>query len=162
MNQNNQNKPLFCEKRTDALITAAAAHPYLIAFALCIFLHPFYLGAAENVPNNALFIVALLVFAAGTALIIRRVKVGGLDKRIAALAVSLLGLLEIAGSWLYSKSQKKGMLIFCAGFLLLLAFYNSCRTNKYKEQLNSLLIMGIGFILKFYYVYRPTILYYLL
>lgn len=157
MNQNNQNKPLFYEKRTDALITAAAAHPYLIAFALCIFLHPFYLGAAENVPNNALLIVALLIFAAGTALIFRRVKLGGLDKRIAALAVALLGLADIAGSWLYSRSQIKGVIIFCAGVLTLFAFYSSCRTKKYKEQLNSLLIMGIGFILKFYYVFYTSV-----
>ena len=53
----------------DKAIHLMAKHPYICAFLVCIFLHPFYFGAEWNVPNNALSIETLIVLTIGLSFI---------------------------------------------------------------------------------------------
>ena len=44
-------------------------HPYMSAFAVCLFMDPFFLGATNNIPENALLLEALMLIVSVTAFI---------------------------------------------------------------------------------------------
>ncbi len=141
---------------TDRIVRSAAAHPYLWALLLCLGLNPFYLGSAENVPNNALYIEALMVLAGGSAAITYVSRLKQFIKPIQYSLYVLYFLVICVTTRLYSQSDKKGVWMFVAGFAILLAFYTLAQTKKFKDQMLSMLIIGTGFLLKFYYVFYTS------
>lgn len=143
-------------KKTDRFVRSLAAHPYLWALAVCLFINPFYLGAADNVPSNALALEVLMVLAAGIGVICYLYKNGALNKLKATAAAGGFFLLLCVSTYYYSSSRFKGLWMFVFGFIALLALYRVARTKKYNDQLFSLLILSTGFLLKFYYVFYTS------
>ncbi|MBR1751853.1 MAG: hypothetical protein IJ740_13465, partial [Ruminococcus sp.] len=78
---------------TDMLLKSFAAHPYLWTFAVCIFIHPFYLGAEENVPPNAVLMETLMVLAAGFSIIYYLFKLERIKKLHAVTAAVVFPVL---------------------------------------------------------------------
>ncbi len=88
----------FTNARIDSIIESLAAHPYLWAFAVCLLIHPFYLGSEENVPNNAMLIEALLVLAVGFWAIYRLYKGELLGKKRRCSNCCAISVLRFIGS----------------------------------------------------------------
>ncbi|SDA16899.1 Dolichyl-phosphate-mannose-protein mannosyltransferase [Ruminococcus sp. YE71] len=157
MSRNPDREPLGIKPSvTDKLIRAVAAHPYLCALLLCLGLNPFYLGAAENVPQNALYAEVLMVLTAGFGCITYVCRKREVIKPIQYSLYVLFFLVICVTTRMYAQSESKGIWMFVAGFALLLMFYSFAMTKRFKEQLLSLLIIGTGFLLKFYYVYYSS------
>ena len=141
---------------TDRLVRALARHPYLCTLAVCLGIDPFYLGSIYNVPPNAMYIEVFMVFAAAFWIIHRISRKKALGKGITVLSAVVVSLLICAATLMYSRSEYKGLWMFVGGVLIMLLLYRFAKTDKYNEQLMSLLIMGIGFMLKFYYVFYSS------
>ncbi len=141
---------------TDKLVRSAAAHPYLWALLVCLGLNPFYLGAAENVPPNALYLEVLMVLVGGFAAITYVCRIKQVFKPIHYSLYVLFFLVICVTTRIYSQSPSKGVWMFVVGFALLLGFYSLALTARFKDQMLSLLIIGTGFLLKFYYVYYSS------
>lgn len=142
---------------THFTIRALAAHPYISAFLICILLHPFYLGSKDNVPPNAVLLEFLIVLVSGTAALFFLYKRKILDKKKFALFTALFLVLHFVGTIFYSRSQQKGIWIFTGGSIIILVLYNFFYSNKFRTQFNALLIFGISFLLKFYYVFYTSV-----
>lgn len=152
-----QNKLFIDSSVTDAVIRTLAAHPYLAALTVCLLINPFYLGACANVPNNALMIECILVFS-GICFVFHRVyKSNRFEKQQIKILAAIFLCLIIIGAYLYNRSQSKGIWLFLGGSALLLLVYYNADTQKHKEQLTALLIIGISFMLKFYYVFYTSV-----
>ncbi len=147
----------FTNARIDSIIESLAAHPYLWAFAVCLLIHPFYLGSEENVPNNAMLIEALLVLAVGFWAIYRLYKGELLGKKGAAAIAVLYLCLDLLAAKIYSQFSTKGMWLLLGGFILVFLLYFLSDSKKYMEQVNSLLILALSFFVKFFYVYYTSV-----
>lgn len=151
-------EPISIEPRfTDMAVRSLAAHPYLWALLFCLMINPFYLGAAENVPPNALYIESMLVLLAGFGIIFFLYKKERLGKRQAWVLAAIAVLLDFYATKLYSGSHNRGLWMLMGGSVILLLIYNFADTEKFRTQLNAMLIMGIGFFVKFYYVFYTSV-----
>ncbi len=147
-----QNNSLTNCRRTDAVIEALAAHPYFAAFCACILIHPFYLGAVDNIPNNAMLLEFLIVLIAAGLILHRCYKQKKIDKYTTAILGAAIILADVYGAKKYSVSENKGLWMLLGGTAILIIIYYIADTKKYKQQLNTFLIIGAGFLMKFYYV----------
>lgn len=152
-----QNKLIINCSETDTVIKALAAHPYIAALAVCLLINPFYLGAYTNIPNNALMLECIIVFSGVCFVLHRLYKIGKFKKRQVQVLAGIFLCLVIIGAYFYNRSQTKGIWIFVGGCALLLLIYCNADTKNYKEQLTALLIIGISFLLKFYYVFYTSV-----
>lgn len=137
---------------TQAIVRGAYRHPYVWAAVICLAINPFFLGSYENIPSNAMYIENLLVLAAAGAFGIYRYCKGAIDKvslgvYLVCACIADFGLLKQ-----YSKSENKPLWHFIGGCAVVLILYLSADRKKYREQLNSWLIMGLGFCLKLHYI----------
>ena len=146
------------EARTDAIIKAIAAHPYLFALACCLLLNPFYFGQYEVIPENAYSLECIIAFAGISFIIYRFYKSGKLSRKLSACAVAVSGILIIIlmQNYFFQYVQQYKW-NFVSGCLILLLLYFCFQTKNYKQQLTSLLIMGTSFLLKFSYVFYTSI-----
>lgn len=138
---------------TEAVVRGVCRHPYLWAGIVCLAVDPFFLGSVGNIPNNALLIESLLVIAAVALFGVCKYRRGDIDR------VSLwvfLGCALFADYNLlqqYSVSENKPLWHFAGGCAALLILYILAdREGRFKEQLGAMLIMGLGFCLKLYYI----------
>lgn len=159
MSQSNpENQPIgIGSERTDRFIKAVAAHPYICALLACLLLNPFYLGAAANVPPNALYIESLAVLLAGLALIYRSYRREHIDKRQSYVIAAAFFVLNCYGTKMYSQAQDRGLWLMIGGCFILLALYYFSHTKKFNTQLNALLIFGVSFFVKFYYIFYTSV-----
>ncbi|WP_197021805.1 hypothetical protein [Ruminococcus sp. HUN007] len=143
---------------TDRLVKLLVGHPYICAFAVCLFIHPFFLGAVENIPENALLTECVLILLSAAALLFCGYKKEKIN-RYAAVAVFIsvtAGVLLLAKP--YSASLNKGVWHFAGGCVLTLLLFFISDHRKYRRQMISFLILGTGFFLKLYYVTGTSVL----
>lgn len=144
--------------QTNRYIQLLAAHPYLCALFFCLLLNPFYLGSAGNVPHNALMLEVLAVISAGAVIVWKLFRRGALGKKTAAAAGILWIPLVLFGAWLYAKSTYPGLWMLLGGSVILLVLFFLTRKQKHNQtQRTALLLLGISFLLKFYYVYYTSV-----
>lgn len=129
-----------------------AKHPYLWALGLCLFIDPFFFGAVESIPNNALWLETFFVIGAITAFGAYKYKSGKFNKERTILFIALLALADMLALRLYSQSQNIAMWHFAGGCAVIFILYYCADFKRYRQQINSLMIMGLGFCLKLYYV----------
>ena len=153
----NEGKIVISEKYVDALIRSLAAHPYLWAFAVCMFINPFYLGAEENVPSNALYIETLLVLAAGYFVIYRLYRNSVYSKNICGILAVAFTAADFVLLKIYANQPTKGIYMLLGGCAIIFLLYYFSRTKNFSMQLNSLLILALSFMVKFYYVYYTSV-----
>ncbi|MCD8095902.1 MAG: glycosyltransferase family 39 protein [Ruminococcus sp.] len=153
----NEGKIVISEKYVDALIRSLAAHPYLWALAVCMFINPFYLGAEENVPSNALYIETLLVLAAGYFVIYRLYRNSVYSKNICGILAVAFIAADFVLLKIYANQPTKGIYMLLGGCAIIFLLYYFSRTKNFSMQLNSLLILALSFMVKFYYVYYTSV-----
>ena len=137
---------------TDRTVKLLAAHPYLITLAVCLAITPLTFGAAGSIPENALWIELLSCIEILSIIVFSKFTKGKLSKAKAVLAETAGIALLCSGAWLYNSSVHRPMWMFIGGCGTCVLLYSYASTKKYKEQLNSFLIIASGFFLKLYYV----------
>ncbi len=145
------------EKFTLSIVEGLAKHPYLWSFLLCIFVNPFFLGAIENVPNNAIWLETLMIMGILTAFGIGKYKSGVFNQfRFILFEISAI-IADICSCKLYAQSQNKAIWHFAGGCMILVILYHFADFKKYCTQLNALLIIGLGFFLKLCYILTTSV-----
>lgn len=137
---------------TEAVIRGAAKHPYLLAALICLLINPFFLGSEGNIPNNALWLESMLLLGVIAVFGIYKYRKGDLDKSglFVFMGCAFIAYFNITEQ--YTRSWNKAQWHFWGGCAVLLILYCLAERKKYREQLNSLMIIGVGFLLKLYYV----------
>ena len=142
---------------TDRFVKLLAGHPYICAFAVCLCIHPFFLGAVENIPANALLTECIMVLLSAAALLFCGYKKGKLNNpAIGIMAAVLIAVPLLAKR--YSASENRAVWHFAGGCALTLAVMFISDWHKYRRQMFSLFILGTGFFLKLYYVLGTSVL----
>lgn len=131
-------------------------HPYLSALAICLLLDPFCFGATENMPESAVLLETLAVLFGGFLLIFQVGKNCPTLEKALASAILLLG--SLVGAYCFAHSWRKGAWVLIGGGVLLLLLYAvAFCTKQNRRRWNVLLILGLSFLLKFYYVLETSI-----
>lgn len=136
---------------------AFAAHPYIIAFVICIMTVPlFYCSAAtvSDITPSVMFLTFCGVSSAIISSICKRHGLGFVTTLLLTVAAAAAGLL---GASYFRSSRHKQLFVFCFGSLMLMALYYAFFRKKYKRQFNALLIMGMGFMVKLIYVLGTSV-----
>ncbi len=142
---------------TDRLVRTAAAHPYICTLLICIFINPFFFGAIENIPENALMLEVLITSGFTAAAVYAGYRKGKLSLKQSA-AVGIVGSgAALCLSAFYADSANRGLWHFAGGCALTAVLYWLSDRRKYNVQMNSFLIMGTGFFLKLYYVLGTSV-----
>ncbi len=143
---------------TDRFVKQLAGHPYICAFAVCLCIHPFFLGAVENIPANALLTECIMVLLSAAALLFCGYKKGKLNKyaSLGIMAAVLIAVPLLAKQ--YSASENRAVWHFAGGCALTLAVMFISDWKKYRRQMFSFFILGTGFFLKLYYVLGTSVL----
>ena len=137
---------------TKNIITTLAKHPYISLFCICIFISPFFFGAIENIPPNALWLESIMVFAALCFFAIYRYRKKQMNKlQFGIFAISSLTAV-IAAAQLYSYSAYKALWHFFGGCIIIFILYHFADSKHSPAQQKSFLIIGMGMCLKLYYV----------
>lgn len=160
MNRNNPDSIPLCfpGSCTEKFLHALGAHPYLSALLVCLLINPFYLGSAENVPENALMLEVLAILAVGGGILLWLYRLGKLQKKTTIAAGVVFLLLTGVGTKLYAQSERKGLWMLLGGCaILLVLFFLTRKQKRTQTQRTALLFMGMSFFLKFYYVFYTSI-----
>ncbi len=150
------------------IISRIAVYPYLIMFIICLTANALCLGSEGNTPQNSLYIEALFIFMItavfGKILVKKYVNtaVGAVkNKKISfnvnAVLMFIYATVITYAAYCYNKSAYKGIWLFCAGTLLLLAVCVLLYDNGLKMQVVSLAIIGESFLIKFYYIFYTSV-----
>lgn len=142
---------------TDSFIKLLAAHPYICAFAVCILINPFFLGAIENIPSNALWFETFITIGIISCFGFQKYKSGSLSKLKFILFEVIAVSVDLFAIKLYAGSRNKNLWHFIGGCIALFLLYYKADKKKYRTQLKALLILGIGFFLKLYYVLGTSV-----
>jgi len=142
------NKETF----TDAGIKSLAKHPYLWALGICLFVNPFFLGSIQNIPDIALWVETFFVIGTIAAFGMYQYRSGRLSRTGAAICVALFTLADCFAVRLYQHAQYQAVWHFVGGCAAAAILYLLIDQKKFRTQANALLIMGLGFCLKLYYI----------
>ncbi len=127
-------------------------HPYISAFAVCLFMDPFFLGATNNIPENALLLEALMLIVSVTAFIFHCYKKGKM-KKLPAIATGIAAVfLVLSLGAVYSLCKNRAMWHFFGGIILTAVIFLLSDWKNFRRQMTSFVILGTGFFLKLYYV----------
>lgn len=139
-------------KITEYIITSIAKHPYLIAFFICMFINPFFYCSEEAIPRNTINVIDVFLITFVIIVGYCKYKI----KEISFVSLCFFVSFEIISifyaSYLFVNSEYKNLLLFICVCLIIFMLYYYADKTKYKSQINSLLIIGIGFALCFYYI----------
>lgn len=140
------------ERLTNNILNALSKHPYLCLFGICLLIDPFFFGSIENIPNNALWLESIIITAMIALFGVHRYNSGKLTKTrlVIFLIFSLTAVLSSVQ--LYAYSQNKALWHFIGGCVIVFILYHLVDLKKYHTQIKSFLIIGIGMMLKLYYV----------
>lgn len=142
---------------TENTIKSISAHPYLSALVICLIINPFFLGATYNIPSNALWIETIIITAIIFIFGYRRYKSDKMNKTGFVIFTVSAVISDLAAVSLYASSGNKAMWHFVGGYAVIFILYCLADSKKYRTQLNSLLIIGTGFLLKMYYVLQTSV-----
>ena len=134
-----------------------AAHPYLSAFLICIICTTPFCASSSNI-TSAFFIIMYLFFCVSTGLVVPRIckkhKLKDPLPVILTFVASAIG----APFFLYFRNREnKLMFLFVYGCIMLTAYYFAFYTKKLSHRFNTLLIMGMSFMVKLCYVLGTSI-----
>ena len=149
--------PVSTGGRKEAVLNRLAAHPYIMAFVLCMVLTPFCFGGLNYVPSYAVPVTAILLAAVSAFLIARRCYRAHSPIHKYVLWLSAAGAAAAVGSGAYLRSENKAAWIMLGGSWILLAVYSLVYNEKIKHKLNSMLIIGLGFMMKLSYVLGTSV-----
>ena len=141
------------EELTERFIGSLASHPYFWAAIICLALNPFFFGATKYITGNALTLGSYLVFAVAALFGAKQYFCSIVSKKrfVIFLCYVLIAILYLAT--LYGHSENKAAWHAVGGCVaMMLGFSLLFDIRKYSGQLISLMIMGMGFWLKFYYI----------
>lgn len=142
---------------TERLVKEISAHPYICAFLACLFIDPFFFGSVENIPNNALFISSLLILFPVSVFLLKKARTGDM-KPVRAVTVEICAVvIVLCFLQFYAASSHRGMWHFAGGCVMIFLLYCLSDREKFRDQMNSFLIMGTGFFLKLYYVIETSV-----
>ena len=144
-------------KITEKIVESLASHPYLWSLVICLLLNPLFFASTEYIPKNALYLETLLIVIGTTCYLLYKFKYGKLRLGVFIILELLCILLSLFLANFYAHSLQKAMWVMIFGWIFSLTLYFNADFSKYRLQLNSLLIMGMGFFLKFYYVLGTSI-----
>lgn len=140
------------EQITERTISSLAKHPYLWMLGLCLLIDPFFFGSVGNIPNNALMLECFGLFGAAVIFSFRRYDRGELSKpRLCVFMICILSAV-LLGAISYTNSQNKAIWHFFGGCILIFTMYYFTYMKKFRGQLNSVLIIGLGFMIKLHYI----------
>ena len=139
------------------LVPWLAGHPWLSALGVCLLVNPFFLGAVENIPGNALWLEEFLVLGGGALWLYRLRRRGRITKRKAAAFGVLYCLADFLLLALYTRSRVKTVWVFAGWCLLLWLFREFAGKHCWRRQVDALCIMGAGFFLKLSYILGTSV-----
>ncbi len=145
------------EKLTETIIKSISAHPYLFTFGICIIINPFFLGATDNIPSNALWIETFVITAVIFLFGFHRYKTDNLSRSGFITFTICAVIANFSALSLYASSYNKSLWHFTGGYIILFILYCLADSKKYLTQLNSLMIIGTGFFLKLHYVLQTSV-----
>lgn len=145
------------EKITETIIKSISAHPYLFTLGICIMINPFFLGATDNIPPNALWIETLIITAVIFLFGFYRYKTDNLTKSGFIMFTICALIANFSALSLYASSYNKSLWHFTGGYIILFILYCLADSKKYRTRLNSLLIIGTSFFLKLHYVLQTSV-----
>ena len=140
------------EKLTGWVVDRLAAHPYLWALALCLFVNPFFLGSIQNIPSGALWLETLMVMGAAAAFGYYQYRSGAFDRPKLALFYALAILADGFAIKLYAQSQNKAAWHLAGGCAIVLILRFAADAKRHQRQLDALTVIGLGSCLKLYYI----------
>lgn len=142
---------------TDILIEALARHPYIAMVLICMFVHVLSFGSVNNAPVGSFFFVTLFVVTGAAIWMYWKVCTGEYGRYKAILILTGCVILGLFTAKWYTSVSNKAVFSLAYGIVLFLLLYYLCDTNKYKEQKKSLFLMGMSFLVKFYYIFLTEI-----
>lgn len=137
-------------------VSILAAHPYLCAFLICLFLNFFYYGDAETLRGYGFLIIGFLFFDWGAYKLYRFFGNHALNWR-SILTHLLLTAAFFILEWQYV-DRNLPWLGFLVGVVAVLWFLWLVYKPECKDRCIALLILGVGFALKVIYVAYTSIL----
>ncbi|MBQ8928560.1 MAG: glycosyltransferase family 39 protein [Oscillospiraceae bacterium] len=152
--QKNKAEPSLAAPKSREVVfwETCAAHPYLTALVLCLFLNGFTLGAMSNIPNNAVYLVALCLPLVTAYCVYRLFREGILDRTKAWAAGGLIVLAELIMTKLYSTSEHPQHIVLILCECIVLAICLLMRFSSLRGQIRTFAVFGLSFVLKFYYI----------
>ena len=141
---------------SEQILKAWGAHPYGWAFLICLLLEPCFYDSYKYIPNNLSQLESFLFVGGlwGYLYYLYRTEKIDLKKLCLYALLAVLGDFCIVG--IYAHTVNKAIWHFAGGSALTVGVYLFVKSEdldlENKGRLNSLLIMALGFWLKFYYV----------
>ncbi len=142
---------------TERVVKTLGAHPYLWMLFFCLLQNPFFLGSIQNIPNNMLWLAEFLVLGSISCVILHLYRIQKLNLKKAWICEILAVFADFILVKLYVRSQNPGLWHFAGGCAILCILYRFADRQKFRTQINSLLILGIGFFLKLYYILGTSV-----
>ena len=139
------------------ILAGAASHPYITAFIICLSLAMFFLGSSEYmVPCVPVIFYA--VFCGASALIVSHFCI---INRVNAVVTALLTAAVCAGGapffiW-FRDTPHRILFIFAFGCIMLSALYFAFYSKKLARRFNTMLIIGLSFVVKLCYVLGTSV-----
>ena len=145
---NSKRKASYIEKSFGII----SAHPYISAFIVCIAAGLMFFGSIDNMAAYTPAVLGLLSCCA-SALMINHICNKHKISFYISLALTLAAtFLCLGAAWWFRNTHHKLVMLFCFGCLFILGMYFTFFTSKMRRLFNSLLIMGISFMVKLIYV----------
>lgn len=144
-------------KITETTIKALAKHPYIWAAVICLVLNPFFYGAAENIPVNVPTLIFLALIGGAAVFLLKKFRSGKINAvQLAALQTAAISAATLL-AMLYNRTENKSIWYFIGGYAAVIILYRKADRKAYNEQINSLLIISVGAIIKLYYVLETSV-----
>ena len=152
-----EKRASFCNSAVTGLFGIFSAHPYISMLLICIISTMPFCAASSNI-SSAFPIIMFFFYCVSAGLIVPRIcskyKLKDPLPVILTIAASAIG----APVFLYYRNQENKLLfVFAFGCIMLTAYYLAFHTKKMSRRFNSLLIMGMGFMVKLCYVLGTSI-----
>lgn len=141
---------------SEKILRAWGTHPFIWAFLICFFLEPCFYASYKFIPNNLSQLESILLVGGLWVYLYYQYKAGKIAGRNLCSYALLIVFGDLCLTGLYANTDNKAMWHFLGGVALTAGFYMLVKAEHLEPEdnarLNSLLIMALGFWLKFYYV----------
>lgn len=142
---------------TARIFALFSAHPYIIAFVVCMASALLFFGAAGNMASYAPAVLGIVSCAAASLAVTHICNVHKVRFSFSLVAAIAVSALCLGAAWLLKNTRYKIPLLFCFGCIFLFFFYFSFFRAKLSRHFNSLLIIGTGFMVKLAYVLATSV-----
>ena len=142
---------------TTGLFGIFAAHPYLSMFLICVICTMPFCASSSNI-SSAAPLILYFFYCISAGIIVPRIC-GKLKLKAPLSTILVIAVSAAAAPFFlyYRNNGNKLLFIFILGCVLLAAYYFAFYTKKQQRRLNSMLIIGIGFMVKLCYVLGTSV-----